>query len=126
MHGVLAPRSSWRKDVVPKPREARPFTDREEKKLCKRKPHRDDTKGARAHGGATDGRTDATGQEASRTPASFATPVLPVTPKPTHDAPGNSTGARPQSKHSLGVHAPTLRKPSTNDVGDVVASGTGL
>jgi hypothetical protein len=51
MHGVLAPRSSWRKDVVPKPREARPFTDREEKKLCKRKPHRDDTKGARAHGG---------------------------------------------------------------------------
>jgi hypothetical protein len=95
MHGVLAPRSSWRKDVVPKPREARPFTDREEKKLCKRKPHRDDTKGARAHGGATDGRIDSTGQGASRTPASLATPVLPVTPKPAHDAPGNSTGARP-------------------------------
>jgi hypothetical protein len=112
LHGVLAPRSSWRKDVVPQPREAMPSTDRDEKKACERKPHCDDNKGAQASGRARDVGSYFTGPGSRRPPASPTTPVLPATPEPVHGAQGNSTGARPQRRPSLGALAPILLAPS--------------
>ena len=124
LHGVLAPRSLWRKDVVPQPREGMPSTQREKKKGYDRKPHHGDSKGARAGDRAGDRRgmgaraagrraLSSTGSDAERRPGSPARQGASGTSERAHGMPGETTAVRSAQRPStLGALAPILLAPS--------------
>jgi hypothetical protein len=110
LHGVLAPRSSWRKDVVPRPREAMPSTERKKEKACDRTTHPGAGAGAGVGVRAGDRRAASTaGLDLKRAPTS---PPTPRKPERADDASQRTTVGRVTSRHSLGALAPILLTPS--------------
>jgi len=102
-HGVLAPRSSWRKEIVPQPREPRPCTAAKQK-VC-------DGKSPDVKVRATDRPAASAPGSDSKSPPSAPTPRIPGA-RPT-DTQAQAAGRSPSTSFAaIGALAPILLAPS--------------